>query len=106
MRAYEIVAPTITLDRVSTIRRVDPDVLKIDVEGAELLVLRGARELLTRKSVAILCELHPLQMQNCRSSVDELQAYLDEIGYVMEPLDAPGPQDIFHARISSRVRIA
>jgi Methyltransferase FkbM domain len=36
-----------------------PDVLKIDVEGAELEVLEGASDLLKRKGPVIICEVSP-----------------------------------------------
>jgi len=46
----------------------DPDLLKIDVEGAELSVLMGARGILSRKSPAILVALHSDELkQQCRS---------------------------------------
>lgn len=100
MKAVEITTPAVTLDGFCAGRGVEPDVLKIDVEGAELLVLRGARALLLRKPIVILCEIHPLQMQNCRSSVRELELFLAEVGYRLERLDEPGPQGIFHSRIT------
>jgi FkbM family methyltransferase len=47
---------TVTLDALAEHFPL-PDVLKIDVEGAELEVLRGARSLLERKRPVILCEV-------------------------------------------------
>jgi FkbM family methyltransferase len=47
---------TITLDWLFE-RLPAPDVLKIDVEGAELRVLKGARNLLSSSSPVILCEV-------------------------------------------------
>lgn len=35
-----------------------PDLLKIDVEGAEVRVLRGARRLLSERPPVVVCELH------------------------------------------------
>lgn len=102
LKAVEVTMPSTTLDDFARKRTVEPDLLKIDVEGAELLVLRGARELLTKKAVVVLCEVHPMQMTNCRSSVDELEKYVAEIGYGIERLDPPGPQGIFHALVRRR----
>jgi FkbM family methyltransferase len=39
-----------------------PDVIKIDVEGAEPMVMRGALNAIRRKKPAILSELHPQQL--------------------------------------------
>ena len=75
-----------------------PDVVKVDVEGAELLVLRGARALLLNGSPVILCEIHPVQMRTCGSSEKELHAFLDEVGYDLQPFAEPNPIGIFHAR--------
>jgi FkbM family methyltransferase len=40
-----------------------PDVIKIDVEGAEPMVMRGALNAIRRKKPAILSELHPQQLR-------------------------------------------
>jgi FkbM family methyltransferase len=53
--AEEQIVVTISLDWLSE-RYPAPDVLKIDVEGAELEVLRGAEALLDRKRPIVLCE--------------------------------------------------
>jgi FkbM family methyltransferase len=53
-----------------------PDVLKIDVEGAELNVFRGARQLLKTKRPTLIFELTP---QNW----DEEFRLLRELGYVL-----------------------
>jgi FkbM family methyltransferase len=45
-------------DLVAAGRLPPPDVVKIDVEGAELAVLRGMRETIERHRPAIICELH------------------------------------------------
>lgn len=53
--AEEQIVVTVSLDWLSE-RYALPDVLKIDVEGAELEVLKGAEALLDRKRPALLCE--------------------------------------------------
>lgn len=53
--AEEQIVVTVSLDWLSE-RYPAPDVLKIDVEGAELEVLRGAERLLDRKRPIVLCE--------------------------------------------------
>jgi FkbM family methyltransferase len=49
LKAVEVKTRSLTLDQFCKDRGVEPDVLKIDVEGSELLVLRGARDLMRRK---------------------------------------------------------
>ena len=68
----------ITLDTYPVRRPVH--FIKIDVEGAELLAFRGARELLKHDRPVILSELHPeqlLKVSGCTAKefVDELESY-------------------------------
>ena len=50
---------TTSLDQFCADRGLTPDVLKIDVEGAELEVLRGARQILASPTVSAFVEFHP-----------------------------------------------
>ena len=100
--AVRLDADSITLDRFCAMRAVRPDVIKIDVEGAELKVLLGARGLLERVRPEILCEVHPRQMKHCGSSLEELRDYLADVGYAMEPLSEPNPMGIFHGRLTPK----
>lgn len=60
-----------------------PDVLKIDVEGAEGLLLRGAASLLRERSPRLLVELHGPEMAR------DVVALLHELGYVCAGKVAP-----------------
>lgn len=58
------------------------DALKVDVEGAELRVLRGARKTLERCRPYILSELSPEMLQRGSGvPVEAYFAFLDELGY-------------------------
>lgn len=59
-----------------------PDVVKIDVEGAEASVIRGARECLRTVQPVVFCELHGIY-QAVQTTSD-----LSELGYRATPLDA------------------
>lgn len=58
-----------------------PDVMKIDVEGAELDVLRGCSRLLAKHRPIIVCELH-----GTNAGVADL---LEDAGYRLKCLDGP-----------------
>jgi FkbM family methyltransferase len=99
--AREVLVPSVTLDVFCRERGVRPDIIKIDVEGAELRVLRGARELLTTHKPRVLCEVHPKQMENCGSSLENFYSYLKSVGYGVEMLDTPNPLGIFHSVLTA-----
>lgn len=94
--AQEVFVPSVTLDSFGT-----PDLVKIDVEGAELQVLRGARDIL-RSNARLLVEIHPLALASMASSERELLAFAAEHGREVAPLDAPNHQGIYHAWLVKR----
>jgi FkbM family methyltransferase len=67
------VLPKLNVDRL--------DVLKVDVEGAELHVLRGARESITRYRPNIIVEMNAETFKSAGYSVDELSAFLRSLNY-------------------------
>jgi hypothetical protein len=58
-----------------------PSLIKIDVEGAELLVLEGAMELLTTHKPFLLIEVHNIIM------MFKVQKLLSRLEYDLEILD-------------------
>jgi FkbM family methyltransferase len=100
--AVRLEVESLTLDRFCRDRRIRPDLIKIDVEGAELRVLRGAREILKTLQPSVLCEVHPDEMKNCGTSVPELNEFLSQVGYTSTLLDRPNWMGIFHAHMHPR----
>jgi FkbM family methyltransferase len=60
-----------------------PQVIKIDTEGAELRVLRGGYDLLTRHHPIVLCEVGA-------DNADAVSRLLADCGYELHDADAPG----------------
>jgi FkbM family methyltransferase len=72
---------TVSLDWLAE-RLPLPDVLKIDVEGAELAVFHGAREMLKAKRPILIFEL-------TRENWDEESRMLRDLGYTLFDSDLP-----------------
>jgi FkbM family methyltransferase len=61
--------------------------IKIDVQGAEPLVLEGARETMTRSRPAIYMEIDEASLARFGSSAEELQSQLSSLDYFMYEAD-------------------
>lgn len=80
----EVTVQTVTLDeflRGEGVRA--PDLVKIDVEGAELIVLAGMRETLRSVKPLLLCELHDTKL--------DYGEFVDSIDYRVRVIDGGRP---------------
>jgi FkbM family methyltransferase len=94
---------TTTLDAFCATRQLRPDVVKIDVEGAELDVLKGARQVLASHAVQAFLELHPSVWASRGVTAEQIRAELAAQHLTAEPLDPS--IDIWHTEgISVRLR--
>jgi FkbM family methyltransferase len=83
--AGEISVETVTLDEFVQGDDVrTPDLLKIDVEGAELIVVEGMRETLRSAQPLLLCELHDTKLG--------YEAFVDSIDYRARVIDGDSPE--------------
>jgi hypothetical protein len=55
--------------------------IKIDVEGAELVVLRGASRLLLHHRPTLMLSVHPQFLPSFQHSPDDVANFLREHGY-------------------------
>lgn len=106
--SHIITVPIMTLDAfVTQSGESAPDIVKIDVEGAEVRVLRGMRKhLLTHAPLVILVELHPEAVADLGDSLEEIfplahandfRIYLPN-GQVLDSLAGEPPEHIVLAR--------
>jgi hypothetical protein len=81
-----ITVPTTSLDVFCDTHQLQPDVIKIDVEGEELEVLRGARRTLSLPSVQAFLELHPAAWPSRGITAASIRAELASLRLTAEPL--------------------
>ena len=64
-----------------------PDLIKIDVEGAEFDVLLGLRTILTQHRPSIILSVHPRHLAGMKISVDHLMRFINDIDYKVIDMD-------------------
>lgn len=69
-----------------------PDVIKIDVEGSELQVLKGAQTILKESNPSIFLSVHPSHLEAMGQSVKDIEEFLNKLGYqvVLAGSNKPG----------------
>jgi FkbM family methyltransferase len=60
--------------------------MKVDVEGYELHVLRGARKTIQRDRPQIICELIPAYLARSGATLDEVMREISGMGYGVHPI--------------------
>jgi hypothetical protein len=70
-----------TIDRLCDEMNIHPDLLKVDVEGYELNVLKGSERVLRESGPTIFLELHPTELGRFAQTPRELLSFLAGFGY-------------------------
>jgi len=71
---------TVALDDL--FKNMDIDVLKMDIEGAEILALEGMRSILSKGKTRIFIEIHPEYIEGIRpGGLKEFQTAIADYGY-------------------------
>ena len=83
-----LLVPTVTLDSVLD-HRAAPDFVKIDVEGAEVLVLHGASKVLAHRPI-VFCEV-------ADENSPEVTALFKSLGYRLHDADLPNMPEVVSA---------
>lgn len=66
------------------------DVLKVDVEGAEYSAIRAAPGSFWRNVKAMVVEVHPLKGSDRLAAMDQLQRFIEDLGFRVGRVDAEG----------------
>jgi FkbM family methyltransferase len=83
---------TVTIDQYCSEHGISAiDYLKVDVEGAELEVFQGCREMLARKAVRyIQFEISQTMLQGMKRESSEVFRFLAQAGYICRPISDRG----------------
>lgn len=74
-----------------------PTVLKIDVEGAELSVLRGLQETIQEHVRLVYLEVHPEKLPQFGDTAPEVRAFLEEAGFDVVDISERGDEVFLRA---------
>jgi FkbM family methyltransferase len=86
--ASRIQVKVVSLDELLAEKQIEPPgVMKIDVEGAEVFVLRGAKKLLAEHHPKLFMEIHSRELAR------ECAALLGEFGYSVRVMETGNPPD-------------
>lgn len=100
----QVEVQVVTLDeQVAELERID--LIKIDAEGAEVSVIRGAHRLLSGPNApALIVEANPVTLRAANESVESLRDELESRGYTIEVLERmPWRGDITENWLARRI---
>ena len=84
IQVREVRVPRVSIDGLCRGLDAPPGVIKIDVEGAELMVLRGAGETLRRARPQVRVGFHPFAFDDPKAASAELVGLVERAGYKIE----------------------
>lgn len=93
--------PFISLDRYAAVQGLHPRLIKIDVEGAEISVLQGARDTIQESCPTVLIEVHG----RGGGHEDAVLAILKECGYRTDALEVRGREVLYLAHPDGNKRV-
>lgn len=76
-----------TLDSFCEKYALRPDLIKIDIEGAEILALKGARKTLHHYRPTLFLSVHPAHIAQLGQDVNELHELIRDYGYVVQDVN-------------------
>lgn len=94
-----LMVQTASIDSLISRAQIEfPDIVKIDVEGAEMDVLLGMEGLLQEKSPIVVLELDDEKLEVCEKKVAACRDFLEHLGYRTEILPNSYPDGRWFVR--------
>ena len=75
-----------------------PELIKIDVKGAEIKVLSGGQEVLRNNHPEIILSVHPKHIKDLGYSLDHLRKTISDLGYKIYDIDGTPVKDELASR--------
>jgi len=90
--SYLVRVPTTRFDTLMNTLNIETiQFVKIDTEGAELLVLEGMRDYLHKKSIkCVIYEVNPLMLEGMKITVTQLMSFWNDLSYDLYILSSTG----------------
>jgi FkbM family methyltransferase len=85
---------SVSLDNFFKKQKNKPDVIKIDVEGAEMLVLKGMKELLEKRDLILFLEIHGNKLDKFNTTSKEIISFIIDKGYKVYEIENHRSQNI------------
>ena len=84
---FESQRPVVSIDGFAGENGLKPDIIKIDVEGGELEVLKGAATVLKQCKPLIFLSVHPAEISMVGHSIQDLKVLIASLGYDITTID-------------------
>jgi len=84
----------ISLDDFIETNGIAPEVIKLDVEGSELDVLRGSRRMLAKCNPIIFLSVHPVSLELLGQSAEELIRFTESLDYSVRDTSGKEVRDL------------
>lgn len=94
-----IPTPSVTLDQVAESSPSPISLIKIDVQGAEMLVLSGGQKTIGQHKPILYIEVSPSDLQRFDTSATVLLAWIADRGYAFYQLTADVPQPMTQSQV-------
>jgi hypothetical protein len=72
---------TVTLDYLSEFYDINPDLVKIDVEGAETLVMQAAKTMASKSKCSFFIEMHNVENLGMEAAGQKMLDWCEEMNY-------------------------
>lgn len=84
---HKVLKKQVSLNSFCSERGIFPEIIKIDVEGAELEVLSGASEVMRKSRPVIYLSLHPRHLELLGRKPEDIHGILSRTGYKISKND-------------------